>query len=42
MLNSCLCGYSGGYILVKETLSFPNMAGSSTATDNNDKNYIYF
>ena len=42
MLGSCLCGYSGGYILVKETLSVPNMAGPSTATDNNDKKYIYF
>ena len=34
--------FSGGYILVKETLSVPNMAGPSTATDSNDKKYIYF
>ena len=36
-----LCVYSDSYILVKETIIFPNMAASSAAVNNTNKKVIF-
>ena len=40
MLRSRLCDYSDVSVLVKGTITFPNMAATGAASDNRDKEDI--
>ena len=37
MLRSSLCGYSDAYILIKGTITVPNMAAAGADPDNKNK-----
>ena len=41
MLKSCLCDYSGAYILVKATISVNNTAAEGAAANNTNKKVIF-
>ena len=41
MIRSHLCDYSGAYILVKGTITVPNMAAAGAAVNNTNKKGIF-
>ena len=41
MIRSYLCDYSDVYILVKGTITVPNMAAAGAAVNNNNKKVIF-
>ena len=41
MIRSSLCDYSDAYILVKGTITVPNMAAAAAAANNTNKKVIF-